>query len=526
MQQDLSYDHVVIGGGHNGLVAACYLAQAGQRVALVEQRPYLGGMAASQPHVAAAPQHVLSQGAIDAVFLKTTPIVQELGLAQHGFRLIDIEAGYGWTDSDGATLCIFNDMARTVQDIARFSQADARCYVDLQNAFKALLKVQLPLFGKAATDIGKFDLVKAGLSVLGDRGARQALAKLASGTAYEAIAASFESDALRSLYAYWCEIAGPCDVDGSGLSLASLAVIHQVGCARPVGSMGGLMAVLARCLQHHDGVVHTGVAVEQILVDGQRARGVRLADGRELLARRSVLASCAPQLTYGRLLAPEHQSANSRARVPFLPANANNMCPFKVDVAVGGRLRFGKAQRQRDAIDGFDIGATSLMTGSFDDHLEHAAALRLGRMGQRSPSWMTVLSHADRSIAPEGQDVAYLYTSAPMQPAEGWAAQAGPVADALMQDAARYLDGLDATLGRCVTTPADFEQQYSTPRGSLYHVDMLPTRMFTQRPATGMGGSATEVAGLYLAGSGSHPGGGVFGMPGRLAARAALGDKR
>ncbi len=520
----MQYDYLVIGGGHNGLIAANYLAKSGASVAVLEQQPYLGGMAASHAHVAAAPQHRLSQGAIDAVFLKTTPIIEELGLRQHGFALIDIEAGYGWTDGDGETLCLFNDAARTAREIARFSPADARRYADLQHAFKGLLGLQLPLFGKAATEIGTFDMVKAALRMVGDRAARKALASLAVCSAHEAIAANFESDALRSLYAYWCEIAGPGDVDGSGLNLASLAVIHQVGCARPRGSMGGLIDALERCLVSHGGVVHTGTPVARILVDDHGARGVQLADGRELDARHGVLASCAPQITFGQLLPAETQSVNSRARVPFLPANANNMCPFKVDMAVAGPLRFTKAQRRRDALDGFDVGATSLVSGSFDDHLDHAAALRLGRMGRRPPTWMTVLSHADSSIAPEGQGVAYLYTSAPAQPEGGWDLQAARVAADLVGSAAGFLDGLEAEIGRCVTTPADFERQYATPRGCLYHVDMLPTRMMANRPAPGMGGSATEVRGLYLAGSGSHPGGGVFGMPGVLAARAALAN--
>src|SRR5690606_3916361 len=139
--------------------------------------------------------------------------------------------------------------------------------------------------------------------------------------------------------------------------------------------------------------------------------------------------------------------------------------------------------------------------------------------------WMTVLSHADRSIAPDGQDVAYLYTSVPVTPAPGAPARHA-TADAPLASARGYLDGLDAEIGRCITTPNDLQQQYGTPRGCLYHVDMLPTRMMRNRPAPGMGDSRSEVPGLYLAGSGSHPGGGILGMPGKLAALAALADAR
>lgn len=522
----MQYDYLVIGGGHNGLIAANYLAKAGVSVLVLEQRPYLGGMAASQPHVPAAPRHYLSKGAIDSVFIRTTPIIDELALTRHGLSLIAIDPGYGWVDPDGETLCIFQDVARTAADIARFSKADARQYQDLQHAFLRLLEVQLPLMGKAASTIGPLDWVKATLRVLGDRAAAKVLRRLAACSAHEAIAATFESDPLRSLYAYWCEIAAPADIDGSGLTLISMAMVHKVGCKRPAGSMGAMIAALERSLGSLGGAIRIQAEVAQILVDRGAARGVRLADGSRIEATHGILASCAPQATYTSLLGTEHQTANSRARVPFMPANAGNMCPFKVDMALGGRLSFRKAQQKRDRLDGTDIGAASLMTGSFEAHLEHAAALRSGRMGKQPPIWMTVLSHADRSIAPEAQGVAYLYTSAPAVPEGGWQQQAPCVAERLIADAGLYLEGLASEIGRCVTTPADFEQQYGTPRGCLYHVDMLPTRMLMNRPAAGMADARGDVRGLYLAGSGSHPGGGVFGMPGLLAARAALQDRR
>jgi phytoene dehydrogenase-like protein len=251
-----------------------------------------------------------------------------------------------------------------------------------------------------------------------------------------------------------------------------------------------------------------------------------LRDGSEVLAAKGVIATCAPQVVYGRLLEKDHQTANSKARLPFIPANVSNMCPFKVDMAVGGPVGFTKAQQKRNQLDGVDIGAASMVTGTLEDHIQHAAALRAGTVGAKPAIWMTVLSHADNSIAPEGESVVYLYTSVPWEPDGGWPAQAQQFSDRLVGRAAQYLDGLSSEIGRHITTPLDFDQQYGTPRGCLYHVDMLPARLGSNRPAAGMGGSQTEISGLYLAGSGSHPSGGVFGMPGKLGAMQAIRDAK
>lgn len=522
----MEYDFIIVGGGHNGLVAGAYLARGGARVLLLEKCTYLGGLAATQPYISHAPRHLLSQGAIDTVFIKTTSIVRDLKLRENGLSLIDVDPGYGWVDPDGNTLCIFNDASRTAADIKRFSANDGRSYLNLQEALSRIIKLQLPLFRKSAGALGLMDLARIAMRVTGDREVRRVLGRLVSCSAHEAIAATFECDPLRSLLAYWCEIAGPADVDGSGLNLASLNIIHQLGCSRPQGGMGGLIASLENSFVREGGAVRVGAEVDQVLVIAGRACGVRLVDGSELVAKYGVLTNCAPQVLYTRLLDPQRQSANSRTRVPFIPANAGNMCPFKVDVATASSLKFGKAQVLRNAIDRVDLGATSLMTGSFADHLEHSAALRKGRMGNDPPIWMTVLSHSDRSLAPDGQSVAYLYTSTPALPEGGWESNTDGIVANVMREASRYLDGLDSELGRFVTTPADFERMYGAPRGCIYHVDMSPTRMMLNRPAVGMGGSRSEIGGLYLAGSGSHPGGGVFGMPGKLAAEVALEDKR
>jgi phytoene dehydrogenase-like protein len=136
---------------------------------------------------------------------------------------------------------------------------------------------------------------------------------------------------------------------------------------------------------------------------------------------------------------------------------------------------------------------------------------------------MAVLSAADGSIAPDGEDVLYLHSNVPADPVTGWDEQTKQWhSDLIVDSAGRFLTGLDAELGRIVHTPRDFEERFSTPKGAYFHVDMGPLRLGVNRPAKGLGGYATPVQGLYLAGAGSHPGGTINGWCGRLAAQTAL----
>jgi phytoene dehydrogenase-like protein len=138
---------------------------------------------------------------------------------------------------------------------------------------------------------------------------------------------------------------------------------------------------------------------------------------------------------------------------------------------------------------------------------------------------MAVLSAADDTIAPAGEDVLYLHSNVPADPVGGWDANKDAYTEQILASGTRFLGGLDAEIGRIVHTPADFEARFATPKGCYFHVDMGPLRLGMNRPARGLGGYVTPVAGLYLAGAGSHPGGTINGWCGRLAARTAMGQE-
>jgi hypothetical protein len=205
----------------------------------------------------------------------------------------------------------------------------------------------------------------------------------------------------------------------------------------------------------------------------------------------------------------------------MIPANAGNTAPFKIDVAVAGRLDYpAGAQRRRD---GFDIRQTTAMTGALEDHVEHMKVPKLGRTLDPPPVYMAVLSAADDTIAPAGQDVLYLHSNVPADPVTGWDQPTKQhYTDLIVRSAERFIAGLDAEIGRVVHTRRDFEDRGSTANGSYFHVDMRPLRLGVNRPAKGLGGYATPVKALYLAGAGAHPGGTINGWCGRLSAQRAL----
>lgn len=514
-----TFDFIVVGAGHNGLSAACTLGEAGRSVVVVDQLPFIGGLSASRAWVPEAPDHLLSVGAMDDMFMAQTPLTEELGLRKHGYQPIMLDAPYGWINDEGDTLLLFHDFNRALDEIRRFSPRDAKTYTEIRPTLDLImdlverLSVRYPSLSKA-------DLARLVLKLAPDRKSRALLGKMMVLSVFEMIAETFESDAMRGLWAYWTSMVGPADLEGTGMYLMAYHATHRKGVLRPRGGMTGLMNAFASKIASHGGQIRLGTPVEQILISDDRAVGVRLTDGTELRSRRGVLASCAPQVALGRLLpegAADRQLAN---KVAMIPANAVNSAAFKIDVAVAGRVDYPKAAAKRR--DGFDVRRTTLMTGTLEEHFSHLQALKRGEIVESPPVYMSVLSASDPTIAPDGQDVLYLHSNVPADPVGGWQANKDLYTQTIVKSAERYLSGLDAEIGRIVHTPRDFEDRFSTPKGCYFHVDMTPFRLGTNRPARGLGGYTTPFAGLYLAGAGSHPGGTVTGWCGRLAAQLAI----
>jgi len=517
-----AWDYIVVGAGHNGLSAACRLATSGATVIVVEQLPIIGGLSTSHAYVDAAPHHVLSIGAMDDMLLSQSSLARDYRLADYGYAVIELDAPYGWMNEDGDSLLLFRDFERTLSDIRYFSPKDAETYRDLRRTVDWLLDIQARLGAAPPMPLGVIDTGKLLIRMARDKSIRRTVTRMLGASALEIISETFESDAMRGLWAFWASMSVPANVDGTGFALLGFGAVHRGGVFRPRGGMTNLIGALRANLERHGGEIRAGIAVKQILVSDNRAMGVELSDGSVLHARQGVLASCAPQIALGQLLGNSVLDRQTRTAVLCMPANSGSTAPFKIDAAIGGRLSYPRAEKKRAQRDGAEIRRTTFMTGTLEDHIAHLQAIKNGQSVSGPPVYMAILSATDPSLAPAGEDVLYLYSNCPVEPAGGWERAKASYSDVIRASAKRFIGGLEAELGSVESSPRDFERTYSLPRGCYFHVDMLVTRMGRNRPAKGLGDYVTPIDRLYLAGSGSHPGGGVSGWPGRLAAERAL----
>lgn len=513
------FDVVVIGGGHNGLVAACYLARAGQSVLLVERHHQLGGMALSAPLIDGAPNHMVNPGAYENVYLRSGGVVEDLELRRYGYREVD-SVGWAWLGDNGESLLFQASVDETANDIARFSTRDATAYRELVAVAMKAVELQ-GRYASGPPGRPTLGTVAVGLRTLvGDRKLRSTLAGLLTGTAAEAIVSTFESDQMRGAFASIATILGAPTAEGSALALLGTSTLHGAGAARPIGGMGGLVLALEKCLTSHRGVVRTGIAASEIHHDAKRATGVTLSDGTAVTARSAVVTAIPPQRVPD-LVGDGIPSAHIE-RLRAAPANAGGVATLTVNLALSGRLELPAHQPSRTDV---DLRQPALFTGSFDGVMTSCVQSSRGELPTHTPWWCTIFTAMDPSQAPSGQDTAQLYGPVPVAAAGGWAQRRDEAAKLLVDQVASVLPAVhELEIGRFVETPDDLTDRTTTVNGCLYHVDHLATRMGPLRPALGAAGYRTPLTGFYCTGAGFHPSGGISGLPGKHAATAVLRD--
>ncbi|MFA5632711.1 MAG: NAD(P)/FAD-dependent oxidoreductase [Porticoccaceae bacterium] len=522
-----TWDYIVVGAGHNGLSAACTLAAAGRSVLVLDQRTLCGGLAISHPFVEGAPHHHLSIGAMDDALMAHSSLVDDLRLRDYGYRAVPLSVPYGWMSPEGDTLLLHSDFARTVEEIRYFSPRDARTYQEIRGAVDFVMGALERFSTCHPARLPRRELARRLFALAGDRRLRKLIGRMLASSAFEMIAETFHSEAMRGLWAFWASMFAPPTLPGTGIYLAAFGNVHRSGIFRPLGGMSAMIRAFEQGLLQQGGEIRLGHRVEQLLMKNRRVTGVRVAGGQEFSARRAVLAGCAPQIALDSLLPDDARNETLRTKLEFMPASSVAVAPFKVDMAVAGPLRYRRAQVRRAVRDNLDVHGTTFMTGTLEQHIaQHQACLRGEPVDFATPLYFACLSANDRSIAPEGQDVLYLYANVPVEPIGGWDSCKVHYSESILQTARHYIDGLDAEIGRVETSPRDFEIRFGAPRGCYFHVDMLPSRLLMNRPAPGLGGYKTPLEGLFLAGAGSHPGGGVCGWPGRLAAEEAMRSER
>ncbi|OLF11282.1 phytoene desaturase family protein [Actinophytocola xanthii] len=516
-QGEETYDALVVGAGHNGLVCAAYLAQAGHRVAVVERRDKVGGACVTDELF---PGYRFSTASLVTTLFRQE-IIDDLSLAKHGLEIIPRDPSVTALFPDGRTMTLSADPAASAAEIARFSARDAASYTDYGDTMRRIARIVERYFvGEARTPL--FDDIPALKAALRDTVdlPDADLARLVTalfGSARGLLDEWFESDELKVTLCTDGTVgfdAGP-----SMPGTAYLMLYHQLGsteAGRPSwgqvkGGMGGITQALAAVCAEYGADVLTGVPVSRISVGPEGADGVELADGRALRAR-VVVSAADPKTTFLRLLDPGAVPAAYRGAV--LGRDYEGVAAkihLALDRLPGVRGFTGWGPHYR--------GTLQILPSM--DHLDlvHAEA-RQGRPPARPHVECTIPSILDPDLAPPGKHVMSMYVQYVPYTLVGttWDDLRESFADDVMSYVEPYLPGLgDAVTARRVYTPLDLERELGLPGGNLYHGAMSPLDLFAGRPVPGYADYHTPVPGLYLCAAGTRPGGGVFGVPGRNA---------
>ncbi|WP_448640027.1 phytoene desaturase family protein [Geodermatophilus sp. URMC 63] len=525
-EPDRAVDAVVVGAGHNGLVAACYLARAGLTVEVVERDDVLGGAVST---VERWPGVRVDRGSSAHVIVRHSGVVEELDLAAAGLRYLDCDPwGFapapvpGDPGPDGRPLVLSVDLDATCASIAAAcGKDDAAAYRRFVGVWGPRSRAVVDSFGRRPTPLGLARAFWPLGAPTGDTprtpGGDLAVDFLGSGDAL--LDRWFGSERLKAALAWFGAQSGPpMSEPGTAAMVAWVALLHDVPPGHPVGGSGGLTAALRRRLESDGGRVTLGDGAARLLVDDERVTGVETVSGRRLTAP-VVVAAC-------HVLATRDLAGESAP-----PALAGAAPP----VGNGFGLVLRCLTDALPAYPGVDpaVSAAGLQL-LCTDRAQLAAAhgdWLAGRLPREPVPLAMSFSASDDSLAPPGQHVVTVWGQwYPYDLADGgdWDDLAEAEAKRLVDAVDRFAPGFaDSVQQVYVQTPLLLERELSLLRGNVMHVEMGLASMFAFRPTPALAGYRVPgLAGLYLAGASTHPGGGVSGNSGRTAARAVLADRR
>ena len=515
------YDAVIIGGGHNGLVTAVYLTRAGKKVLVLEQRPVLGGAAATEEIF---PGFKVNTGAGDAGLFRDE-IVKELFLKMQGLEFRQSPAAIFAPQPDGRALTIWQDEAKTAAGIAPFSAKDAEHYPAFRQQVNQMAGVLAEMMLATPPDLvqlGVGDLAdwgKAGLKLkrLGNK-AMMEFMRLLPLPAAEYLDEWFESDALKGAIGA-AGSTGLRQGPRSGGTTLMLLYQHMQGFpgGRVVlGGMGKLSEVLAETARQNGAEIRTSIPVARILLnDDEQAAGVVLSDGTEI-GSRIVISNADPRRTLFGLVGPQHLGPTPMRAVRNIIYRGSTA---KLNLALSGLPQFN-GQTSQEQLSGRIRIAPSL------DYLEKAYdAAKYGRISPAPYLEATIPTLLDPTLAPNGQHILSITMQyAPYDLREGdWRDERERLGDHIIATLAQYASNLQSLISdRQIITPLDWEQTYGLTEGSIMHGQMGLDQLLVMRPIAGWSQYRTPIDNLYLCSAGAHPGGGVTGAPGYNAAQAVM----
>lgn len=526
-----SYDAVVIGGGHNGLVAAAYLARGGLKVLVLERRAVLGGAAATEE---VFPGFRVNTGSGDAgLFLPE--IVADLSLENHGLEFIESPIISLSLQPEGQPLPLWRDREKTVEEIACFSESDAAKYSEFLSMVDSYTKLLEATHKLTPPSVPKYQLsellpwLRAGLDLkrMGDKEMMDFMRVLPMPVT-DMLDEWFETSVLKAALGI-TGVAG-CMQGPRSAGTTFTFLYHALGAGNAGfrasrfvrGGMGRLSEALAKAAQLHGAEICTGVGAARIQVAGNRATGVILENGDQIAAHK-VVSSADPRRTFFDLVGPDYlevRFVREVKNIKFRGSTARITLALEDLPEFSGLAQISAPGDFPELLSGHIIICPDLET------LERAYdEAKYGRLSQNPCLDIVIPTFSDASLAPAGKhlmsiDVRY----APYDLRDRtWERAAAVLGERVVEILAMYAPGIKRLIRhRQVLTPLDYEKAYGLTEGSIFHGQMGLDQLIFMRPVPGFARYRTPIENLHLCGASTHPGGGVTGAPGYNAAREIL----
>jgi phytoene dehydrogenase-like protein len=521
-------DVAIIGAGHNGLACAAYLARAGLSVQLFERRGIFGGTAVTEEFHPGFRNSTASY----TVSLLHPQVIRDLRLHEHGLTIVERPLLNYVVEDEGRGLRIGPTTADTLRNVAMRSPRDA----ERHGAYQAQLGTAVALLKELLTRTPPTNLRRFGdlWSALSIGRAFRALPLESQRVVHELFTRSagdlldgwFGDEALKAAYGFDSIVGNYASpyTPGSAYVLLHHAFGEVNGKAgiwgHAIGGMGAITQAIAREAIAHGAGINTDAPVKRVIVEGGRAAGIELQDGRVVRARR-VVANVNPRMLYLQMLQAADVQPEIRARMQRYRAGSAS---FRMNVALSELPRFDGSGPA-----GSDIHRSGILIAPSLEYMDRAFIDARGTGMSRAPVIEMLLpSTLDDSLAPPGQHVASLFCQhfAPRLPdGRNWEDERGIAANLIIDTVSRHAPNFRASIiGILALSPFDLEQRFGLPDGDIFHGALGLDQLWSARPLLGYGDYRTCISGLYLCGAGAHPGGGVTGLPGRNCAHVMLRD--
>ncbi|EJU12341.1 FAD dependent oxidoreductase [Sphingomonas sp. LH128] len=523
------YDALIIGGGHNGLTCAFYLARAGLKVRILERRDIVGGTAVTEEFHPGFRNSVASY----TVSLLQPKVIADMRLADHGYRVIERPISNLLPQEDGGYLKLGGGLERTQTEFRRFSAHDADVLPAYYDALEGVAEVLRDLALRTPPEAGGgwralVDAALQGRKLAGlSMEAQRDVLDLFTKSARSLLDGWFESEAVKAAFGFDAVVGNYASPDTPG---SAYVLLHHVfgevngkkgAWGHSVGGMGAITQIMAKVCRDLGVEISLEAPVSQVLVDGGKVAGVRLESGEEIAAPR-VIANVGPKLLYDRMIAPTDLDADFRRRMKGFKAGSGT---FRMNVALSELPRFTCLPEPGEHHQSGIIIAPTL------DYMDRAFIDAKQFGWSRKPIVeMLIPSTVDDSLAPPGQHVASLFCQqfAPELPdGRDWDMEEDKAADAIIDTVEAHAPGFRASiLGRQVLSPKGLERKFGLVGGDIMHGNLTLDQMWSARPVLGHGAYRGPIKGLYMCGAGTHPGGGVTGAPGHNCAHEVIADSR